>query len=64
MIVRVEVADRRVERVKVFDFVEMPATGVLLEKDAPSTKGAKQNDQNKKFVLDLYNSLSSSLVLL
>ena len=46
------------------DFVEMPATSVLLEKGAHSIKAAKQNDQNKKFVLDLYNSLSSSLVLL
>ena len=64
VIVRAEIQDSNLEQPKMFDFVEMPLTNILATSSVPQGYPAKDNEKNKKFILDMFNALSQGLVML
>lgn len=64
IVVRAEVQDAKFVVPKVFDFVELPLTNILTQASNPVNYPKKDNENNKKFILDMYNALSQALVML
>jgi hypothetical protein len=62
LIVRAEIQGDT--RPRIFDFVELPITNMLSSKFLGNTFLARQNERNRKFVLDQYNILQQSLLVL